>query len=45
MSGHPWKLNKVVDGEPPDYPYTNLPSPPEGYTWDDIYRLKDQNVI
>ena len=36
LSGHPWKLNKVVDGEPPDYPYTNLPGPPEGYTWDDI---------
>lgn len=35
-SGHPWKLNKVVNGQPPDYPYTEVPNPPEGYTWDDI---------
>jgi hypothetical protein len=35
-SGHPWKLTKVVDGEPPDYPFTDIPGPPEGYTWDDI---------
>jgi len=35
-SGHPWKLNKVVDGQAPTYPFTELPSPPEGYTWDDI---------
>ena len=35
-SGHPWKLTKVVDGEPPDYPFTEIPGPPEGYTWDDI---------
>jgi hypothetical protein len=36
MSGHPWKLNKVVDGQPPDYPFTEVPDPPQGYTWDDI---------
>jgi len=35
-SGHPWKLNKVVDGQPPDYPYTDVPNPPDGYTWDDV---------
>ncbi len=35
-SGHPWKLNPVVDGKPPDYPFTEVPEPPEGYTWDDI---------
>jgi hypothetical protein len=35
-SGHPWKLNKVMDGQPPDYPFTEVPEPPEGYTWDDI---------
>jgi hypothetical protein len=28
LSGHPYKLNPVVDGQPPE--------PPEGYTWDDI---------
>lgn len=35
-SGHPWKLNKVVDGKAPDYPFTSIPNLPEGYTWDDI---------
>ena len=35
-SGHPYKLNKVVDGVPPEYPYTEVPNPPDGYTWDDI---------
>ena len=35
-SGHPWKLNPVVDGQPPDYPFTEVPDPPEGYTWDDV---------
>lgn len=36
MSGHPYKLNPVVDGQPPKYPFTEVPEPPEGYTWDDI---------
>ncbi len=36
-SGHPWKLNPVVDGQPPSFPFTEIPSPPEGYTWDDIH--------
>jgi hypothetical protein len=36
QSGHPWKLNPVVDGQPPEYPFTEVPDPPEGYTWDDI---------
>jgi hypothetical protein len=35
-SGHPWKLNPVVDGQRPDYPFTDVRNPPEGYTWDDI---------
>jgi len=35
-SGHPWKLNPVVDGKPPQYPFTKLSNPPEGYTWNDI---------
>jgi hypothetical protein len=35
-SGHPYKLNRVVDGQPPEYPFTEVPEPPEGYTWDDI---------
>ena len=32
-TGHPFKLNKVVDGQPPDYPFSNVPDPPEGYSW------------
>ena len=36
QSGHPWKLNKVVDGQPPKYPFTKLDKLPEGYTWEDI---------
>ncbi len=35
-TGHPYKLNKVVDSQPPKYPYSKVPNPPEGYTWDDI---------
>jgi len=36
MSGHPYKLTKVVSGQAPEYPFTDIPSPPEGYTWDDV---------
>lgn len=36
QSGHAFKLNEVVDGQPPEYPFSELPGPPEGYTWDDI---------
>lgn len=35
-SGHPYKLTKVENGVPPEYPFTELPGPPDGYTWDDI---------
>ena len=35
-SGHPWKLNKVVDGQPPQYPFTKVTEPPEGWSWGDI---------
>ena len=35
-SGHPWKLNQVANGQPPDYPFSEVPNPPDGYTWDDI---------
>ena len=36
LSGHPYKLNKVVDGQPPTYPFTEVVDVPDGYTWDDI---------
>ena len=35
-SGHPYKLNKVENGEAPTYPFSEVPNPPEGYTWNDI---------
>ena len=36
MSGHPYKLNAVENGQPPEYPFSQLDGPPEGYTWEDI---------
>lgn len=40
LSGHPYKLTKIENGQPPTYPYDDLtggiPEPPEGYSWDDI---------
>ncbi len=36
MSGHAYKLNPVVDGQPPKYPFTEVTEVPEGYTWEDI---------
>ena len=36
QSGHPYKLNKVVDGQAPTYPFTEVTELPAGYTWDDI---------
>lgn len=35
-SGHPYKLSKVTDGQPPSYPFTEVPSPPTGFSWNDI---------
>jgi len=35
-SGHAWKLNPVVNGQPPQYPFTTIPNPPDGYTWNDL---------
>jgi hypothetical protein len=35
-SGHPHKLTPIVDGEAPEFPFTELDDPPDGYTWDDI---------
>jgi hypothetical protein len=36
QSGHGYKLNPVVNGQPPEYPFTEVSELPEGYTWDDI---------
>lgn len=35
-TGHAWQLNRVVDGEAPEYPFSEVPDPPDGYTWEDI---------
>lgn len=35
-SGHPYKLSKVVNAQPPTYPHTTVPEPPTGFTWNDI---------
>jgi len=35
-SGHAWELNPVVNGQPPQYPFTKLAQPPKGYAWNDI---------
>ena len=35
-SGHPWSLNPVTDGQAPQYPYSNVSEPPQGYTWNDV---------
>jgi hypothetical protein len=35
-SGHAWVLNPIAEGSPPDYPYSSVPQPPEGFTWEDI---------
>ncbi len=36
LTGHASDLKPVVDGQAPEYPFTRVPNPPQGYTWDDI---------
>jgi hypothetical protein len=35
-SGHPYKLNKVVDAKAPKYPFSEVAKPPASYDWKDI---------
>lgn len=35
-TGHAHALTRVVDGTAPAFPFSQVPDPPEGYTWDDI---------
>ena len=35
-NGHGYKLNKVEGGVAPTYPFSSVPNPPAGYTWNDI---------
>ena len=36
QSGHAWVLNKIADGKAPNFPFTTVQNPPDGYTWNDI---------
>jgi hypothetical protein len=40
LSGHPYKLTKIENGEPPQFPFDSrtggVSDPPQGTTWDDI---------
>lgn len=36
QSGHPWALNLITDAQAPQYPFTSIAQPPQGYTWDDV---------
>ena len=36
QTGHAFGLTKVVDGEAPTFPFSEVANPPEGSTWDDI---------
>ena len=35
-TGHAHALTKIVDGQAPQFPFSELPGPPEGKTWADI---------
>ncbi len=35
-SGHPYKLNKVENGQPPVYPFSEVPTPPDGISWSEV---------
>ncbi len=35
-SGHPWSLTPVTEDKSPTYPFTQIPSTPLGYTWNEI---------
>ena len=40
LSGHPYKLTKIENGEPSVFPYDGITggvqNPPDGYDWDDV---------
>jgi predicted CXXCH cytochrome family protein len=35
-SGHPWSLSQVSEGASPSYPFSQVPSTPQGYSMGDI---------
>ncbi|MCB8943904.1 MAG: hypothetical protein H6658_09120 [Ardenticatenaceae bacterium] len=36
QSGHPWQLTAVSNGTAPEFPFTNISEPPDGYSWNDV---------
>jgi hypothetical protein len=36
QSGHAHALTRIVDGAPPEFPFTKVSEPPAGKSWDDI---------
>ncbi len=39
-TGHPFKVNEAEDAQDPSYyPYTNIPSPPAGVSWDQVDKV------
>lgn len=36
QSGHPWIFNRLDEGQPPQYPFSKIEQPPQGYSWEDI---------
>ncbi len=35
-SGHASALSEIIDGQVPEFPFSNLADPPQGYTWNDV---------
>lgn len=35
-SGHAFKLNKVKKDQAPEYPFSDVPNPPDGIAWSDV---------
>jgi hypothetical protein len=36
QSGHPFKLMEIKDGRPVQFPFSTIPGPPPGTTWNDV---------
>jgi predicted CXXCH cytochrome family protein len=35
-SGHPWSLSQITEGTSPAFPFSQVPSTPQGYSLDDV---------
>ncbi len=36
QTSHPYQLTRIESGVAPEYPFSSVPSPPPGFTWDQI---------